>query len=351
MRILQVTDTLQPGGAERVAVDLANFLLSKGHQVFFCATRMKGALEEALDPGIFITCLNRTSTFSGLYKFRKYVLQNRIEIVHAHGSSSAQFCILSLLGLFSVKIILHDHNSVLEKRNHFLQKITLGRVYQWIVVSKPIYEWVIEKAGFKNPRLILNPINTHRFKMSADALTQPVTIVALANYRVEKHYENLIEVARLAKQENLNIQLNCYGSHYNSEYFMKIKALCESNQLQGFVRLNPPTMAVPDLLKAANLGILFSLHEGLPISLLEYMACALPVVVTDVGDCGEIVRNSGCGEVVPTNDPAAFINSIKRLIASPERSIMGANGRKYVDQYHSIEAFGEKIVNEVYSQA
>lgn len=81
------------------------------------------------------------------------------------------------------------------------------------------------------------------------------------------------------------------------------------------------------------------------------MASALPVVVTDVGDCGEIVRNSGCGEVVPTNDPAAFLTAIKRLIASPERSIIGANGKKYVDQYHSIEAFGEKIVNEVYCQA
>lgn len=348
MRILQVTDTLQPGGAERVAVDLSNFLANKGHEVFFCATRKKGALEDALNPGIFLTCLNRTSTFTGLARFRKYVVQNNIRIVHAHGNSTAQFCVVALVGIFNVKIIHHDHNPVLEKRNWFLQRIFFSQIDHWIVVSKPILNWVINKVGYQKPKLILNPINTQRFSKGSAVLSQPITLVALANYRVEKNYESLIQIGRLAKDQNLQIRFDCYGSHYESEYFFKIKSLCETYHLQDIIKLNPPTMQVPELLQNANVGILFSLHEGLPISLLEYMATSLPVVVTDVGDCGEIVRTSGCGEVVPVNNPEAFLLAIKNLIESPDRIMMGAKGRKYVDKFHSIESFGSQIVKEVY---
>lgn len=350
MRIVQVTDTLQPGGAERVAVDLSNFLASIGHEVFFCVTRKKGALEAALNPEISLTCLNRTSTFAGLRKFRKYITQNRIRIIHAHGNNTAQFCVVALVGITNVKIIHHDHNSVLKKRNWLLERIVLGRVSHWIVVSMPIFHWAKIKVGYKNLSLILNPINTKRFIKCSNQLSQPVKVIALANYRVEKYYENLIAIGRLVKEQSLRVVFVCYGSHFGGEYFLKIKSLCETDHLQDIIQLNPPTMQIPELLKNANLGVLFSKSEGLPISLLEYMATSLPVVVTDVGDCGEIVRTSGCGKVVPVNNPEAFLSAIKNLIESPDRLTIGANGRRYVDQYHSIEYFGSQIVNEVYKK-
>lgn len=347
MRILQVTDTLHQGGAERVAVDLSNYLFSRGHEVYFCVTRMTGPLANDLNPGISLTCLERTSTFSGLLKFRKFVKQNDIEIVHAHGNSSAQFCILSLTSISSVKIVHHDHNPVLIRRNPFLERIILARADRWIVVSKPIRDWVLKRVKYKSAELIMNPININRFQSASLILKNPVRAVALANYRSEKNYKSLLEIARLIKHEGLEAEFLCYGSHYESEYFTHIKSLRDQYGLEKFVQLNPPTMDVPRILQGADMGVLFSSHEGLPISLLEYMASSLPVVVTDVGNCGEIVRASGCGEVVKVDDPSAFVKAIRNIILSPNRSQLGDNGKKYVNQHHSLDAFGTSI-EEVY---
>jgi len=347
MHIVQVTDTLQQGGAERVAVDLSNVLFSRGHKIFFCTTRMRGPLAADLNPLIPLFCLERTSIFSGLLKFRKFVKQNKIEIVHAHGNSSAEFCILSLIGIPSVKIIHHDHNSVLIRRKRLREQIILSRADRWIVVSKPIRDWVLKKVKYERAKLIMNPINISRFQPASVILKNPVRAVALANYRSEKNYKNLLEAARLIKNKGLEVEFVCYGSHYESEYFTHIKSLRDQYGLEKIVKLNPPTMDVPQILEEADIGVLFSSHEGLPISLLEYMASSLPVVVTDVGNCGEIVRASGCGEVVNVDDPSAFVNAIRNIILSSNRSQLGENGKKYVHQHHSLDAFGTNI-EEVY---
>jgi hypothetical protein len=100
LSILQVVDSLNAGGAERVAVDLANELSRIGHRSFLCATRKTGSLESDLLDSVSFFKLDRKSTFDvdGIRVFRNFVKENRIDIVHAHGNSSAMFCIVALFG-------------------------------------------------------------------------------------------------------------------------------------------------------------------------------------------------------------------------------------------------------------
>jgi glycosyltransferase involved in cell wall biosynthesis len=74
---------------------------------------------------------------------------------------------------------------------------------------------------------------------------------------------------------------------------------------------------IPDLLAAADLLVLPSLYEGLPVSVLEAMAAERPVVATSIGGTKEAVIHEVTGLLVPTGDPVAMANAIDRLRGDP----------------------------------
>jgi glycosyltransferase involved in cell wall biosynthesis len=70
---------------------------------------------------------------------------------------------------------------------------------------------------------------------------------------------------------------------------------------------------VPDILAAADVFVLSSVSEGMPISILEAMASGLPTVATDVGGVRELVADGETGFVVPARDARAFAQPLARL--------------------------------------
>lgn len=109
MRIVQLIDSLDAGGAERMAVNLANALVDDSDFSGLIATRKEGAFKSQLNPNVNYLFLNRKSTLdiNAVWKLRKYILQNKIDILHAHGSS---FLIAVLVKLIcNVKLVWHDH--------------------------------------------------------------------------------------------------------------------------------------------------------------------------------------------------------------------------------------------------
>ena len=73
--------------------------------------------------------------------------------------------------------------------------------------------------------------------------------------------------------------------------------------------------------------------------LLEAMAAARPVVVTDVGENRSIVRDGNCGVVIPARDPGAIAEAIVGLLADPERArTLGARAHERFVQRFTVEA-------------
>jgi glycosyltransferase involved in cell wall biosynthesis len=96
---------------------------------------------------------------------------------------------------------------------------------------------------------------------------------------------------------------------------------------------------VPDLLSVSEVCALSSTAEGFSNSILEYMAAARPVVVTDVGGAREAVVEGQTGYIVPSGDDEQMAARIITLLREPGRArAMGERGQEVVRQKFSSQA-------------
>jgi sugar transferase (PEP-CTERM/EpsH1 system associated) len=96
---------------------------------------------------------------------------------------------------------------------------------------------------------------------------------------------------------------------------------------------------VPDVMRALNCFVLPSLAEGISNTILEAMACGLPVLATRVGASAELVQHERSGLVVPAADVPALAAGLLQLARQPDvAAAMGQVGRQIVEQRFSLQA-------------
>ena len=98
---------------------------------------------------------------------------------------------------------------------------------------------------------------------------------------------------------------------------------------------------VPALLAAADLFVLPSLNEGLPLAAMEAMLAGVPIVATDAGGTGEIVRDGITGVLVPPGDPEALSASIRALLSDrPRAARLAIAARELIEDFFGANVSG-----------
>ena len=89
MKVLQLIDSLDIGGAERVAVNFANALAENSISSHLCVTRLEGPLKDFIKSDVKYLVLNKRKTLdlNAISKLSKYIKSEGIQIIHAHSSS------------------------------------------------------------------------------------------------------------------------------------------------------------------------------------------------------------------------------------------------------------------------
>ena len=102
-----------------------------------------------------------------------------------------------------------------------------------------------------------------------------------------------------------------------------------ARRLEGIVRLLGQRSDVPQLLAGADLFLLTSISEGIPLTVIEAMAAGLPVVATKVGGLSEVVEEGRTGRLALAGDDSALAESILQLMQDPSlRQQMGRRGQE-----------------------
>jgi glycosyltransferase involved in cell wall biosynthesis len=324
MRILQLIDSLEAGGAERMAVNYANALVNSQGFSALVATRKEGILLDQINSKVMYLFLNkkRKLDFGALWRLRSFVLQHAISHVHAHSTSFFMAFLLKMITP-SLKIIRHDHYGnadFLSKRPSTVLRYTAFFFDGVIAVNQQLKEWSEMKLQSKNVIYLPNFISVPQKqfpKVTRLNGNDGKRILFLANLRPQKNHFLLLEVASMIKSLHPDWTFHLVGKDFEDDYSIAIKNKIRTSQLENQVFLYGSREDVNFILNQSDIGILTSVSEGLPIALLEYGMQPLPVVVTSVGELPNIIDNGGSGWVVPSEDAESFKEALITLISDP----------------------------------
>jgi glycosyltransferase involved in cell wall biosynthesis len=134
------------------------------------------------------------------------------------------------------------------------------------------------------------------------------------------------------------VQFRHYGpaAPHNREYDRMCRRVHAALELGDRFVFMGATNDAHGVIRAADLYLSTSISEGLPLSLLEAMTEARPIVSTDVGGCAEVV--AGCGMVVNAGDSLALSHAITTILEEPELArMLGRRGHRRVQRRFSIQ--------------
>ena len=310
---------MHAGGAERMCVNISNVLSANAYEVMLCTTRCGGPLEKAIDHGVkyFILHKKHFLDFGAFAKLLKLVRDNNIEIIHAH-SSSVFWAVAVKLRLPAIRVIWHDHLGlrIYDRKKNFFYKLISKKIDAIIAVNNELADW--SRRNMKVPRENIVLINNFPLLNTVKHNSNPeyFTIVCLANLLPPKDHGTLIRaVAQLSKQTlPKKLKVILAGSFNQSEYTSGIKSLIEELGLNEIISIAGSVEDTATLLASADCGVLTSVSEGLPVAILEYGMAGLPVVVTDVGQCAEVVGYGKYGYVVSPGDYESLAEKLHLLI-------------------------------------
>lgn len=402
IKILHIIKSMGRGGAEMLlpeTIAVHNQLAYEFHVIYFLP--WKNQMVDAVRiSGGRITCFPAKNNIRILFQFRKvmkYIRQHQIDVIHCH-LPWAGFLGRFIFRHTGIPVLYTEHNK--QERYHILTKILNRITFNWQTAAVAVSDEValsIEKNIHPSIPVIpvLNGINTKKFVVrredkenrmqseengikktesripdednlkrsvrngnieSSDPwekgrqirrelgiMDDEVVIGTIAVFRFQKRLDLWLELLAEIHKKNPTVKGIIVGDGPLKELVhQKYRDL----NLQGVVYL-PGLQTNPiEWLAAMDIYMMSSVFEGLPIALLEAMSCGIPVVCTNAGGTGEVIRDSVDGFLVPVDEPMRLIEKADVLICDPvQRKEMGIAARKRVEDSFSMERMVGELEN------
>jgi glycosyltransferase involved in cell wall biosynthesis len=181
--------------------------------------------------------------------------------------------------------------------------------------------------------VIHNAVEVSSFARGRDR-NEPPHIISVGRFAFPKDFSTLVEALATIEEPFRSSFVGAGPAE------AEVAAALRAHGLSSRVELLGNRLDVPDLLAEADVFVLSSRSEGLPISILEAMAAGLPVVATDVGGVPEAVVDRHTGLLVHLADPDALATALAALVRDPElRRRLGAQGRQRAEQLFDVPRF------------
>jgi sugar transferase (PEP-CTERM/EpsH1 system associated) len=360
LRVLHVFNYLGLGGTELTALRLVTHLEKSGFENRLCGLRGQDAhLLAQRFPEADVTAMpNRIGgQFSTL---RKYIRQLRPHIVHSRNWGAIEA--VPAAKLAGVPIAIHSEHGYeidtlvgLPLRRRLFRRAVYEMTDAVFAVTEELRGYHARQAWISPSRIrvLANGIDTDIFAPQHDARRIVLDRAGVSNDRFVvgsvgrlvpiKDHGILLKAAERLSQRGVNVHVLLVGS--GPELIRHQEFLKTSVALAGRVTLLGATSKVSEVMNAMDVFVLPSISEGMSNTLLEAMACGLPVVATQVGGNTEVVGEPGrCGCLFAPGDINGLAEQLERLaIDSNARRNMGMaareRGLKMFSMQRMVEAY------------
>ena len=343
MKALFVLDMLHDGGAQTQALNLAHEL--SRHSIHTSATALYSPQGLSSHLGISTSGLGvSTNAFHfplACVRLLNLCRSNRPDIVHSHAEAADLACRFVCLTL-GIPHLATAHSEfpwhwrrrlgvTLERHSSFLTR-------RYFAVSAAV-------ASMLENELLIPPDRIRMIPNWAPLSPQPAspqplpptgrpTLLNVARLHSQKGQDVLLDAFRIVRKQLPDAALWIAGTGPEEQHLRSLAS-------NGVHFLGHRT-DVPELLRAADLFVLSSRWEGMPLSILEAMRAGLPIVSTAVAGISDLIHHGKSGTIVPIGNPLALANAIIASSTHKEQSrAMAQSARRTADRLRtqSVSAY------------
>ncbi len=352
LKILHICHSLNTGGLERIIVEMVRCGPEHGFKCAVATLGMGGDLAgqvEELGCSWFSLDKGAGLDWRVVPRLARLASRWRADVLHAHNEGAGLYA--GLAGRLSLRPALctrHGLSFGAGPRGQWLRRIAGLLCRKTVCVGRDVFRFAREQDRLPASRLVLvyNGVDANGFRPDIDARTFWRKELGIAEQE-----KVVISVGRLAPEKDFNLLLDALVKLQAISAETKLVLVGDGPQrpaleakvinlgLRDKVLFLGARSEIPGLLNAADLFALSSLSEGIPMALLEAMACALPVASLEVGGTPEVVADGRSGLLVQSRQPDDLAKAISRILSDHEEARdMGLVGRARVLERFSLES-------------
>jgi glycosyltransferase involved in cell wall biosynthesis len=255
--------------------------------------------------------------------------------------------------LAGVPVIINwEHNQNLGGWDRkFLNKITSRYSKSILADSEIVKETLVNELKIDKKKIktvYIGALDLDEYSSSRKRILNNKSIVgSIGSLTDQKGYEYLIKATRIVVEQHPEVHVHIAGEGIEKD---KLSRLINHYNLKNNVELLGYRRDIPRLLNSWDIYVQPSLWEGLCITVIEAMACNLPVVASKVGGIPESVQDNVNGFLVSPKDHKILADKILYLIENKEvREEMGAKSREIVESKYNLKKTIEEVKEFLFS--
>jgi sugar transferase (PEP-CTERM/EpsH1 system associated) len=341
------------GGLERVMVNCINAMQNYDYKHIVIALTDVSDFSTHLHENVEVYQLNKKSGKDLASHWRLFKLLRTIkpDILHTYNLAAIEYHPVARLA--GVKGHIHaEHGREisdpegLNSKHNLLRKLISPFIDYFVPVSTDLDSWLknIVKIPARKVKLIRNGINTQAFNLTK-VTDNAVRFIHIARFNPVKDQANLLRAfALLVNNHSLKsteVNLTMVG---DGELMTSLKNLTTELSLNEYVQFTGARNDIAELLASADIFVLSSIAEGIPMTVLEAMSSGLPIISTRVGGLPELIEQGINGYLVEKENTAALAEAMHHYVDDKNKIIdHGSKGQLIIAQ-----KFEESAVVQAY---
>lgn len=350
-RILFTIPNFKTAGSQYVVLSLFRLLDNTRFEPFVSVEKFPEIKPSIIPPNKFLYFPKKGELFKDVLKMCSQLKKNEIDVVHSWDYKSTS--VEAIAAKLACKPYLYTKkNDAWSKRWFFKSIISSHVAYDNPEMKKKFFNSFLLKRKIT---FIPHGVDEKKFRKLGDKDSSAIVkLGCVGNINSNKNQLLIIEGIKSLPE---NVHLYLYGKA-DELYLQKIKKDILENKLghrvhiEGFVNNDE----LPVILNKLDVIILASKKEGLPVSVLEALACEVPVFASDSGGGTSYIASKGEGLIIfKNNNIEDFVNKVLPFVNNVQlRKKVGGKGRDLVKNYFllksEVEAYESlylKLVNEI----